>query len=142
MKTLRKTIVAASIALLVLLVLVVLLAVGLVSGFAELVSSWGGPATVHIDDETFVFGQLDFVQALVLAGALMLVLFVVAVVLPVALGLVAVLVGLALLAALGAPLLALALVAVLLASPLLLLGGLVWLIVRPRRVARPTTMPA
>jgi hypothetical protein len=138
MSALRKTFVIGAIALAVLLVLLVLLAVGLMSGMAHLVSDWGGPAVVHIDGESFTLGNLGFQHALLAAGAILLAVLIVLVVVPMTLGVVALAVGFALVAALGAPVLALALVAVVLASPVLLVIGLVWL---ARRVLRTGTPP-
>lgn len=144
MSVMRKTLTIGGVTLLVLLVLLVLLAFGVMAGIEGLIDEWGGPVTLHVDDATFVLGQATFEQAMVAGAAilcvLMVVFLVVTLVVPVTLGIV----GLALAIGLGAPVLAVGLVALVFAAPFLLLGGLVWLIVRRRSPPRTgtTTMAA
>jgi hypothetical protein len=144
MSLMRKTLAIGGTALLVAFVLLIVLALGLMAGLQHLVNESGGPLTLRIDDETIVLGQATFAEALVAGAAilfaLLVVCLVIALVLPVTLGVV----GLALALALGAPLLAVALLALVFAAPFLIIGGIVWLVVRRRSPPRAgaTTMAA
>jgi hypothetical protein len=115
---------------LILLVVSLLLAAGLVSGLQQLLTDWNGPLTVHLGDETFVIGSAGPLEALVAVGVVVVVALFLMLLLPV----VMVLVLLALLVGLGLPALALGGVAVLLFSPVLLLAGLLWFLLRRRPV--------
>jgi hypothetical protein len=137
MSAVRKTLAVGGITVLVLVLLIALLAAGLVSGLSHLMAEWGGPAVIHIDGESFSFGEVGFSQALLVAGALVMALLVVMVVVPLALTVAAVAVGVGLIAALGAPVLAIGLVLLVLASPVLLVIGLVWLARRLLREQAP-----
>ena len=140
----RKTLAIGGTALLVTFVLLVVLAFGLMAGVQHLTSEWGGPLTLRIDDETIVFGRATFAEAMVAGAAILCALLVVclvlALVLPVTLGVI----GLAIAIGLGAPVLAVGLVALVFAAPFLIIGGIVWLVVRRRSPPRAsaTTMAA
>jgi hypothetical protein len=140
----RKTLTIGGTTIVVVLVLLVVLAFGLLSGLQHLIAETGGPLTLRIDDEIIVLGQATFSQALVagaaILGALLVVALVLALVLPVTLGVVA----LALAIGLGAPVLAVGLVALVFAAPFLVIGGIVWLVLRRRAPPRAgaTTMAA